>query len=339
MIKMLMLFVGLFQFIQNSWTDQLEKQLVSIEDKMDGELGVYVKNLADGQELKFNSDEHWYFASTIKIPLGIAILQKVEAGEISLDDELTLRKTDFVDGSGDLIRQNPGKKYTIRELLIKMIKNSDSTATDMLIRLLGEEEFNEQIREHMVSKGINQITSIMQVRYDAYSEIHDNIENLSNMDIVRANSTDTRTERYNTLLEMMKIDRNDAKVGSIEEAFERYYRRDLNSGKAEAMGIILQRLYKGELLNKEHTDFLLDVMKGVTTGDRRIKAGLPQGTEFAQKTGTQIGRTCNMGIIIPDGKPEEAIIVVTRAKGYNSLSDAEKALEDVGKLLSIRFLE
>ncbi|MFW6099941.1 MAG: serine hydrolase [Bacteroidota bacterium] len=339
MIKMLLIFVSLFQFMQDNWPDRVEEQLVRIEDKMDGELGVYVKNLADGQELKFNSDEKWYFASTIKIPLGIAILQKVEAGELSLDDELTLQETDFVDGSGDLIWQKPGKKYTIRELLIKMIKNSDSTATDMLIRLLGEEEFNEQIREHMVSKGINHITTIMQVRYDAYSEIHDNIQNISNMDIIRANSTDTRTERYNALLEMMKIDRNDAKVGSIEEAFERYYERKLNSGKAEAMGTILERLYKGELLNEAHTDFLLNVMKGVTTGDRRIKAGLPREVKFFQKTGTQVRRACNMGIILPDGKPEEAIIVVTHVKGYNFLSDAEKVLENVGKLLSTNFLE
>jgi hypothetical protein len=39
----------------------------------------------------------------------------------------------------------------------------------MLIRLIGEEEFNEQIRERMVADGLNQITPILQVRYEAYS--------------------------------------------------------------------------------------------------------------------------------------------------------------------------
>lgn len=119
-----------------------------------------------------------------------------------------------MDGSGDLIWQEPGTRYTVRELLIRMIRHSDSVATDMLIRLLGEEEFNRQIRRNIVREGINRITTIIQVRYDAYGEIHGNVRNLSNMDIVQVNSSDTRTGRYNMLLELMGIERSEAGLNS-----------------------------------------------------------------------------------------------------------------------------
>lgn len=244
-----------------------------------------------------------------------------------------------MDGSGDLIWQEPGTRFTVRELLIRMIRNSDSVATDMLMRLLGEEEFNRQIHRNIVREGINRITTIIQVRYDAYGEIHENIRNLSNMDIVRVNSSDTRTGRYNMLLELIGIERSEARVNSVEEAFEAYYKKELNSGKVEAMGLMLERLVEGELLNEEHTAFLLDVMKQVTTGDRRIKAGLPGGIEFAQKTGTQIRRACNMGIIFPDGDQEDPIVIVACAKGYDSLADAEKVLENLGRLVSRSLLD
>jgi beta-lactamase class A len=48
-----------------------------------------------------------------------------------------------------------------------------------------------------------------------------------------------------------------------------------------------------------HTALVLDAMERITTGDRRIKAGLPAGVSFAQKTGTQISRACNVGVVHP----------------------------------------
>ncbi|MFW6327579.1 MAG: serine hydrolase, partial [Bacteroidota bacterium] len=321
------------------WTSKLSKEIMRLEAETEGEVGLYIKNLSDGREFVHNGDENWYFASTVKIPLAIAVLKEVEDGEISLDDELILQESDYVDGSGDLLGMPPGTRLSIRELIQQMVWHSDNSATDMLIRLIGEKEFNDFVQKYLDASGINYITTILQVRYDAYSEFHDYAANLKSTDIVFINSTPSRKERVMRLTGKMSVDPSDLRVASIEEAFEKYYLRELNSGKTESMGKMLEQLYYGELLSAEHTSFLLETMTNITTGDRRIKAGLPTGTQFAQKTGTQIRRAVNMGIIFPNDKKMEPIIVVACVRGINNPQKAEKIFKNIGILLSDTFLE
>lgn len=315
----------------------LQEKIGQIDEETPGNLGVYIKNLENGQIVNYNADRLWYLASTVKIPLAIAILQKVEKGELSLDDELTLDESDKVDGSGDLIWQEPGTTYTIETLLSKMLKNSDSTATDMLIRFVGADRLNRQIRENMVSEGLEPITTILQVRYDAYGEMHENAANLSNLEIISLKGVVPLSERLNELLRLLSIDENNLQAPTIVEAFERYYERRLNSGRLDTMGLLLERLLEGELLSEEHTGLLLDIMEGVTTGDRRIKAGLPEGTRFSHKTGTQIGRACNTGVVYPQNG-EKPIIVAACMEKHLAVREAEEAFEKIGRSLAETWL-
>jgi beta-lactamase class A len=329
--------LSLLQTSARNWVPEIEKELPAIERRMGGSIGVYIKNLEDNRTLTWNTDDYWYLSSTIKIPVAIAVLQKVEEGELSLDQRLTLQQTDFVDGSGDLLWAEPGTTYTIRTLIDKMVKNSDSPATDMLIRLIGEDELNRHISEHMVAEGFNEITTILQVRYEVYSEIHPKARELSNMDIVRINSSSTLAERWERLVDAMGVSSDELKVKSIDEAFDRFYETGLNKGDLRSMGLLLERLYRGELLNEEHTEFLIDVMKGVTTGERRLKAGLPRNTPFAHKTGTQIRRACNVGLIYTPRNGEPVVIAVC-ANDYSRLADAERAFQDISRQVSRNIL-
>lgn len=332
MIKTVLFLVLMLQAsVEGSWVSELENRFFQIEDQMPGKLGVYVKFIGDGHTLRYNSNEDWYLSSTVKIPLAIAILQRVEAGELSLDKRLTLQESNFVDGAGDLIRQQPGTTYTIRTLLEKMIRNSDSSATDMLFDLIGEEDFNEQLRQQMVARGFHKITSLLQVRYEAYSQIHENARGLTNIDFIELRKIPTLDQRLIQLIDKMAIDKSEMKAQSIFDAFERYYETKLNSATLDAMGLLLERLYNRELLSEENTVFLLNSMQNITTGERRIKAGLPAGTTFAQKTGTQIRNACNVGIVFTnDG---QAVIVAACVKGNDLVSTSEQALQNVGKAL------
>ena len=68
------------------------------------------------------------------------------------------------------------------------------------------------------------------------------------------------------------------------------------------MVTLLTKLWKGELLNKEHTAYLLAIMYRCRTGMARIKGMLPPGTPVAHKTGTFPGTTNDVGIVdLPDG--------------------------------------
>ncbi len=86
-------------------------------------------------------------ASTIKIPILIALFQQIDRGEIKLDEQLTLQKTMLAAGSGTLAKSPAGSKFSVQEVATKMITISDNTAANLLIdRLGGKDKLNLQFR-------------------------------------------------------------------------------------------------------------------------------------------------------------------------------------------------
>ncbi|WP_171909757.1 serine hydrolase [Aquisalimonas asiatica] len=311
----------------------MRDQIKAIDERMPGQFGVYIKRPATGEAIDYQADRDWYLASTIKIPLAVAVMQRAEEGELSLDDELELAESDYVDGAGELLAAEPGTRYSLEELIGHSIRDSDSSSTDMLIRLLGEESFNDQVSREMPEARMNPITTIVQVRFDAYANVHPDAETLTNMDFIRLRSAASLDERYHAFLDKIGAGASEANADSLEEAFGRYYETGLNSGPLTGFGAMLERLWEGELLNEDHTGRLMAQMEQVTTGDRRIRAGLPDGTPYAQKTGTQINRACDVGIIHPED-PERTTIVAACAEDYGDLRHAEEAFQALGRLLA-----
>lgn len=76
-------------------------------------------------------------ASTIKLPILVALFQDVDQKKIPLEEQLIMSKDLVAGGSGDMQHQQPGKKFSVLETAEKMIVISDNTATNMLIKRLG----------------------------------------------------------------------------------------------------------------------------------------------------------------------------------------------------------
>jgi len=317
------------------WTGAMADAVRQIDARTPGAIGVYVHAIDDNRRLEHGIDRRWYLASTIKVPVAIAVLQLVEEGKLSLDDELTLARSDFVDGAGDLLWQAPGSRFPIGTLLRKSVRNSDSTATDMLIRLIGEDELNRRVRR-WAGDDFGPITTLLQVRYDAYGLMHPGVAALSNEDLLALRSAAAGDARRDALVAALGIRRDELAIDSIDEAFARYYATGRNAGSLRGFGEMLRHLGQGRLLSPEHTALLLDHMRNITTGDRRIKAGLPAGTAFAQKTGTQLGRACNVGLVL-DGDcagSQPGVVVAACAEDFSTLQQAERAFADIGHALA-----
>jgi beta-lactamase class A len=312
------------------WVTGLQQRVAQIDADMPGRLGVHIRRM-DGERLDHGQERDWYLASTIKIPVAIAVLEQVEAGALSLEQTLTLQESDFVDGAGDLIWHEAGVEISLGELIGKSLRDSDSTATDMLIRLIGEAHLNRRVSE-WVGGGFNDITTVLQVRYDLYGPAHPDVSALSNMDIVRLRNADAGEPRLQALAEALGVAREELKVEDFDTLFANYYARGHNSGRLEAFGTLLERLDRGELLDEYHTTLLLEHMLAITTGDRRIAAGLPEGVAFAQKTGTQIARACNVGIINPQ-RDDATLVVVACAEDFDHIGQAERAFQALGRAI------
>jgi beta-lactamase class A len=316
-----------------AWIAALEQAEARLDETMPGEFGLHIRRLgADAGVVDRGDDRDWYLSSTIKIPVAIAVLEKVDAGELTLADEIELKATDFVDGSGDMVGAAPGSRFRIATLLEKSLRDSDSTATDMLVRKVGERDLNRRIRA-WVGAGFNDITTILQVRYDAYGPLHPGVARLDNRDIMALRQAGSGEARLAELARRLDVPRESLDADSLEAVFEQYYQTGRNSARLDAFARLLERIAIGEILTAPSRGILLDHMRAITTGDRRIAAGLPAGAAFAQKTGTQIGRACNVGILNPEAGREGATVVVACAEGYQALGQAEQAFQGLGRAL------
>lgn len=85
-----------------------------------------------------------------------------------------------------------------------------------------------------------------------------------------------------------------------------------NEATAEALAQLLVSLSRGELLEASQRRLLWDLMGRARTGERRIRAGLPPGTQVLEKTGTGAkGRVTNdVGLVTLPGDAGHLAIAV-----------------------------
>jgi beta-lactamase class A len=109
-------------------------------------------------------------------------------------------------------------------------------------------------------------------------------------------------------------------------AFER---GDQNGASPDALAALLRRLFRGELLPRARTDFILDAMRRCATGDRRLRAGLADGAEVRDKTGTVGSCSNDAGIItLPDGTH---LVLAVFVRGGASAAARDRAIAAVAR--------
>lgn len=307
----------------------LESRLAALEAGFPGELGVHVRELDGGRTLGWRDEEPWYLASLVKVPVAIELMARVEAGELSLDDRLTLDESDYVDGAGPTNWAPPGTRLSLAVLLEAMLTVSDNTATDMLIRHLGLAAVNARVRA-LVPEGLGPITTLVDVRRQVYARLHHRAFALDGLDFIELQKRDTDPARLDWLSRRLGVAHSAWRLPSLDAAFDAYYAGALNSGRPDAFAELLAALAEGRALGPEATARLLDLMARTRSGERRLKAGFGPATSFAHKTGTQRRRACDAGIV---DTGERRRVVVACVRGVAEVAMAERALRDVGRVL------
>ncbi|HZO94015.1 MAG TPA: serine hydrolase [Candidatus Baltobacteraceae bacterium] len=107
-----------------------------------GHVAIAVEDVATGLLTGVNATAEMPAASTIKIPVMVEVFRQLVAGRFDLNTRRTLLASDKDWGSGDLCAAPAGSTYTVSHLLSVMIDDSDNTATNMLIRLVGRQNIN-----------------------------------------------------------------------------------------------------------------------------------------------------------------------------------------------------
>lgn len=94
-------------------------------------------DLETGEYGGVGGNESVVSASMIKMVVAAAFLDKAADGDYFLDESYTLQESDIVGGTGSLQGLGAGASVSYRELVMKMISESDNTATNVLIDACG----------------------------------------------------------------------------------------------------------------------------------------------------------------------------------------------------------
>lgn len=92
-------------------------------------------------------------ASTIKLPILIAFFEEVDKGNIDPNQTIAMLKEQVAEGSGEMQMSPPGTQFTALEVATQMIVNSDNTATNMMVALLGG---NEVLNQRFAGYGLEE---------------------------------------------------------------------------------------------------------------------------------------------------------------------------------------
>lgn len=134
----------------------LNQKIAALENKINDltatynqlEPGVFLLDLDNNNYVNIRAGTPFASASTIKVPILVALFQDIDRGKVSLDEMLVMRENLIAGGSGNMQYEEPGKQYSVLETATKMIVISDNTATNMLIeRLGGADVLNQRFLE------------------------------------------------------------------------------------------------------------------------------------------------------------------------------------------------
>ena len=331
---------------QSTWQGDLTARLQAIEGVFEGKLGVYVQNLASGEAYSWRADDPWYLASLIKVPVAAQVLAERQAGTLTLDERLTLSRSDFVDGAGATNWHDPGTPISIAYLMEQMITVSDNTATDMLIDRVGVAAVNQRARSMIAASGgqpddIGPISKLVGVRRGVYGQLHPGARALGGMDFIALRQHPV-SQRGQALARALGVNMNTFTQPDYDHAFDAYEASGENVATLRAYGDLLASLRSDprgraiEELDAEQRQTLLAVMQRTSSGKKRLKAGLGSGISFAHKTGTQQRRSCDAGIAERDNGDSETQgpwVIVSCTRGPLAVSAHERALASVGEAL------
>lgn len=264
-----------------------------------GRVGIAVRSVDRGWSVDSGGGQRLPQQSVSKLWVAMTVLDGRDAGRLTLDDPITLRRGDmtlFHQPVAAMIRGDEGYRTTVGELLQRALTTSDNTANDRLLRYVGGPA---AVRDFIERKRLGDI------RFGPGERVLQSETAgltwqpgfaLGNA-FARARARLSQTDRL--------------------AAFERYVTDPPDGAAPLAIADALARLKRGDLLSAASTDYLIGTMESSRTGRQRLRGAVPTGWSFGHKTGTgqDLGtRTAgynDVGLLIaPDGRSYAIAVMI-----------------------------
>lgn len=288
----------------------LQATLERIAAKARGKVGLSLIHLESGATLDIRGDYPFPMASVVKLPIAIEALTQVAERRLTLDRNVWLAPND-IRPCCTLERRHPngGVSRTVGELLALAMVESDNTAADALLKLVGGVDAVERRLRAFGFQKINVDRTEGQLLLDMAG-------------VTNAPPAEQWTVELQRRL-VADVDRAALNIGRV-----RYLADVRDTATPNETAQLLGRLQLGDLLPRAETRLLLDLMTRTTTGPRRLKGRLPPDTVVAHKTGTTAVVINDVGIVTlpPDSRTAGTLALAVFVADGSSIASMERLI-------------
>lgn len=279
--------------------ERLRGRIAAAMTAAQGTVGVAIKHLESNVSLSINGDEPFPMASTFKLPVLVELHYLARAGRLNWDDRVEITSKDQHLGSGDItpLFDPPGVAMSMRNLANMMMMISDNSAADLCLARAGAAQVTARMRSLGIG-GIRVDRSCQELILDYQGRDTARLKDLARDDLREAMQREPRQQQ------------------GMEWRFaadDRVADDPRDTATPNAMVMLLEKIWRGDAVDRAASDAMLELLKRCRTGTARIPGLLPAGTVVAHKTGTLGGVVDDVGIVyLPDGAGHVAIAVMSK---------------------------
>ena len=278
----------------------LTRAIETLRNSFDGLAGIAVRSVEDGWAVdSVDADRRMPQQSVSKLWVAMTVLDQVDAGRLTLDTPVTIRREDltlFHQPVASLVAKDGAYVTNVRDLLKRAMTQSDNTANDSLLRTVGGPA---AVRSFITRKGLGNI------RFGPGERL------------LQAGTAGLTWRQDMAMGRAFEAARARLPASVRQTAYQNYVANPVDGAAPAAIANALARLKKGLLLSPQSTDYLIRTMESSKTGKYRMRGAVPTGWIFGHKTGTGqdlLGRTAgynDVGLLIaPDGRAYAVAVMI-----------------------------
>ncbi len=224
-----------------------------------GILGIAVLDLQSGTKWRANARHAFPMMSVFKAPVAAAVLSRIDAGELSMDRMVNVEREGLESGTIRDHFRGEHMQFSVRQLLSFAVSESDNTAVDVLLKVVGGPDV---VTAFLRAHGIEGMR--VDMGESGISGVFEGLEQGQQLPV-----------KESAAQELQRLRRG----------YRAYLTDPRNRSTPDAAVSFLQKLWNRELLTPASSTYLLKLMYTQTT-PRRLRAGLPSDVRLADKCGT-----------------------------------------------------
>lgn len=175
---------------------ELRNTFLNITKGYSGQGYVYFSYLNNGAWVGIRERDMITAASTVKVPLAMAVYKGIEDGKFTGDEEYVIQEEDLNAAFGNLYKGGVGQVVTLKELVKVLLEYSDNTASNAIVDIFKRVGIDNPLEKVYAAMGWEIVGNIGEV--PTYGLIH--LKILSNMFSALYNATYLNPEHSQILL-------------------------------------------------------------------------------------------------------------------------------------------